>query len=104
VLERARPVLHFGRVPGSSPGGERRCRGEAAQAASCTHELGINEIKPGGSFQRLLELSQRYDMSRPGNYEITVTRETDPEHPEKSVTVKSNTITIVAKPEDLAPK
>jgi hypothetical protein len=79
-------------------------RGEAAEAASCTHELGINEVKPGVSFQRLLELSERYDMSRPGNYEITVTRETDPEHPEKSVTVKSNTITIVAKPEDLAPK
>jgi hypothetical protein len=79
-------------------------RWEAAEAAFCTHELGINKIKPGGSFQRPLELSERYDMSRPGNYEITVTRETDPEHPEKSVTVRSNTITIVVKPEDLAPK
>jgi hypothetical protein len=79
-------------------------RREAAEAAFCTHELGVNEIKPRVSFHRPLELSERYDMSRPGNYEITVTRETDPEHPEKSVTVRSNTITIVVKPEDLAPK
>jgi hypothetical protein len=79
-------------------------RREAAEAAFCTHELGINEIKPGISFQRLLDLSERYDMSRPGKYEITVTRETDPEHLEKSVTVRSNAITIVVKPEDPGPK
>jgi hypothetical protein len=31
----------------------------------------------------------------PGTYEIAVTRETDRDHPEKSVTVKSNTLTVV---------
>ena len=81
-----------------------RRRNDAVEVQNCYHELGINEIKPGVSFQRLLELSQTYDMSRPGNYEVTVTRETDPEHPEKSVTVRSNTITVVVKPEDLQPK
>jgi hypothetical protein len=34
-------------------------------------------------------------MTVPGTYEITVTRETDRWNPEKSVTVKSNTLTIV---------
>jgi hypothetical protein len=36
-----------------------------------------------------------YDTTKPGTYEFTVTRETFPWNPDKSVTVKSNTITIV---------
>jgi hypothetical protein len=44
-------------------------------------------------------------MSVPGTYEITVTRETDRWNPEKSVTVKSNTLTIVApEPSAAAPQ
>ena len=44
-------------------------------------------------------------MTVPGTYEITVTRETFPWNPEKSVTVKSNTITIVVpEPEANAPQ
>jgi hypothetical protein len=82
-----------------------RHRGEAEQAAFCTHELGLNPIKPGESFQVFLDLADRYDLSRPGTYEVTVSRETDPDHPEKSVTVKSNTITIVVpEPGETAPK
>ncbi|MGO8786006.1 MAG: hypothetical protein ACLQVL_01305 [Terriglobia bacterium] len=82
-----------------------RRRGEAEQAAFCTHEPGINPIKPGESFEILLELSGYYDMSKPGTYEVGVSRETDPDHPDKSVTVKSNTITIVVpEPEAYAPK
>jgi hypothetical protein len=42
-----------------------------------------------------LWVSSEYDLTAPGTYEITVTRETDRWHPERSVTVKSNTITIV---------
>jgi hypothetical protein len=43
-------------------------------------------------------------MSDPGTYEVTVSRETDPDHPDRSVTVKSNTITItVPEPETEAP-
>lgn len=51
--------------------------------------------KPGESATQELNITNFYDMSKPGKYEITVTRETDPDHPEKSVTVKSNTLTIV---------
>jgi hypothetical protein len=36
-----------------------------------------------------------FDTTKPGTYEFTVTRETFPWNPEKSVTVKSNTLTIV---------
>ena len=82
-----------------------RHRGEAEQAAFASHELGLNPIKPGESFQVFLDLADRYDLSRPGTYEVTVSRETDPDHPEKSVTVKSNTITIVVpEPGETAPK
>jgi hypothetical protein len=39
-------------------------------------------------------------MTKPGTYTISVSKETFPWNPEKSVTVKSNTITIVVpKPE-----
>ena len=51
--------------------------------------------KPGETATQGLNITNFYDMSKPGTYEITVTRETDPDHPDKSVTVKSNTITIV---------
>jgi hypothetical protein len=36
-----------------------------------------------------------YNTTKPGTYEITVTRETFPGEPEKSVTVRSNTLTFV---------
>ena len=52
-------------------------------------------LNPGQSVKFPLWVSSEYDMTRPGTYEITVTRETDPWNPEKSVTVKSNTLTIV---------
>jgi hypothetical protein len=53
------------------------------------------EAKPGDSWTRYLSIVWDYPMCKPGTYEITVSRETDPLHPEKSVTVKSNTLTIV---------
>jgi hypothetical protein len=52
-------------------------------------------LKPGESVKFSLWVSSNYDLSLPGTYEITVTRETDRWNPEKSVTVKSNTLTIV---------
>ena len=52
-------------------------------------------IDPGKVVKFTLWVSSEYDMTVPGTYEITVTRETDRWNPEKSVTVKSNTITIV---------
>ncbi len=50
---------------------------------------------PHGSFADILVISTLYDMSKPGRYEVTVCRESDPEHPQKSVTVRSNTIVLV---------
>ena len=52
-------------------------------------------INPGESVTFNLWPSSEYDMTAPGTYEITVTRETDQWNPEKSITVKSNTLTIV---------
>ncbi len=55
-------------------------------------------IGPGGEHHYQLNVSEFYDMSKPGTYEITVTRETYPKDPEISVTVRSNTITIIVPP------
>jgi GH15 family glucan-1,4-alpha-glucosidase len=63
------------------------------EADSCN---GITRgINPGESVKFRLWASSQYDMTVPGTYEITVTRETDRWNPEKSVTVKSNTLTFV---------
>lgn len=57
---------------------------------------GTNDrIAAGKSVKFTLWATAQYDMSEPGTYEITVTRETAPGNPEKSLTVKSNTVTIV---------
>jgi len=52
-------------------------------------------IKPGESIKFTVWVSSEYDMTVPGTYEITVTRETDRWNPDRSVTVRSNTLTIV---------
>jgi len=41
-------------------------------------------------------------MIEPGTYEITVSRDSDLEHPEKGVTVTSNTLTFVVPEPDAA--
>ena len=55
-------------------------------------------IDPGKVVKFTLWVSSEYDMTVPGTYEITVTRETDRWNPNKSVTIRSNTITIVVPP------
>jgi hypothetical protein len=54
-------------------------------------------INPGQSVTFTLWPSSKYDMTAPGTYEITVTREVypDPWSPRNSFTVRSNTLTIV---------
>lgn len=63
------------------------------EADSCN---GVNQgLRPGESVKFPLWVSSAYDLTAPGTYEITVTRETDRWDPNKSVTVKSNSLTIV---------
>jgi len=65
----------------------------------CSGSISGHEAQPGGgpegAFEDNLMISQYFDMSKPGTYEITVSKETFPGHPEKSITVRSNTLTIV---------
>jgi hypothetical protein len=71
----------------------RRIKVNRTEADSCN---GITRgIGPKETVKFALWVSSRYDMTVPGIYEITVTRETDQWNPEKSVTVKSNTLTII---------
>ncbi|UWZ84100.1 hypothetical protein [Occallatibacter riparius] len=53
------------------------------------------KIPPGYTSYDYLLVGGRYDMSKPGKYEITIARETDPDHPGQSVTVTSNTLAIL---------
>jgi hypothetical protein len=65
---------------------------------SSTHCEGSHvrwQIQPGESHRFSLNISGYYDMTKPGDYEITVSKNTVPNHPEKGATVESNTITIV---------
>jgi hypothetical protein len=62
-------------------------------------------LKPGKSVTRPLAIADYFDMTKSGTYTITVSQETFPYDPAKSVTVWSNTITIfVPKPGVTAPK
>jgi hypothetical protein len=71
----------------------KRIKVTLTEADSCH---GVDKgLSPGESVRFPLWVSSEYDMSVPGTYEITVTRETDRWNPEKSVTVKSNTLTII---------
>jgi hypothetical protein len=75
----------------------------------CPGKIFMHEAKPGGgpegAFEDNLDVSLLYDMTKPGTYEITVYKETFPHNPEKSLTVKSNTLTIaVPGPADVEPK
>lgn len=61
----------------------------------CGRTFGGWKISPGEEHQYQLNITQFYDMHKPGIYQITVTKETAPDHPVMSTTVRSNAITIV---------
>lgn len=67
----------------------------------CNGSRTARNVKPGESRDDLFY----YDTSKPGTYEFTVDRETFPMNPEKNVTVRSNTLTIVVpEPEAIVPR
>jgi hypothetical protein len=72
-----------------------RHRREKERREYCTSGRGVNGIKPGEYLDYVVSVADIYDVSKPGTYGITVSMESDPDHPEKSVTVKSNTLTVV---------
>lgn len=87
-------VLYNG-VPLEERDTATRMKREAKAKQTPCRALATNEIRPGQSWTRYLGFAWDYPMCKPGTYEITVSRESNLEHPEKSVTVKSNTLTIV---------
>jgi hypothetical protein len=60
----------------------------------CRRTFGGWRIAPGQVHKYQLNVTEFYNMQKPGTYEVTVTKETDPNNPEMSTTVRSNTITI----------
>jgi hypothetical protein len=55
-------------------------------------------LRPGESWTDALDVSDFYDMSAPGTYQVTVTRESLPLNLAYSTLVRSNTIVIVVRP------
>ncbi|HUE05414.1 MAG TPA: hypothetical protein VMR62_38060 [Bryobacteraceae bacterium] len=60
--------------------------------------LRAQPLKPGESWTQPLDVSDYYDMTKPGAYQVTVTRESLPLNLRYSVPVSSNTITVVVPP------
>jgi hypothetical protein len=60
-------------------------------------------LKTGESWITPLDVSDYYDMTSPGTYQITVTRESLPGNPDFSVPVSSNSVTIVVSQEEGRP-
>lgn len=73
----------------------RHHREDETRHTFCVTDTANSKLPPGATIDDFLSLIPRYDMSKPGSYEVTVGRETYPYNPEKSVTVKSNTLTII---------
>jgi hypothetical protein len=101
-------AIVYNGVPMEEQNPAARRLGEAKMKQTpCATGAPSDIISPGGSNEDILSLTGpfAYEMSQPGTYEITVSRETDTGHPDKSVSVKSNTLTIVVpEPEAAEPK
>jgi hypothetical protein len=61
------------------------------------------EIKPGDEQELEVPVSECYDMTVPGRYDITFIWESDPNDSQKNVLTKSNTITLTVLPADEPP-
>lgn len=97
-------VLYNGR-PLEEKDAAARHRREKEANEFCTSGGGVNGINPGDSKEYLMSVAFKYDVSRPGTYEETASMESDPDHRDKSVTVKSNTLAVVVpEPDAVEPK
>ena len=89
-----------GPVPKTEEMRRREARQKTADSMASPFFL---TLKPGEEAQFDLPISSFYEMTEPGVYEITLAREADPEHSGRTVTVKSNTISITVLPADDPP-
>jgi hypothetical protein len=74
---------------------ERKYREALASGKAVGRAEVPRKLKPGESVTMPLYISDYFDTSKPGTYTITVNQETYPWDPARSVTVWSNTITII---------
>ncbi len=77
-------------IPVEETDEERKTR-KQMESGECWGSLKAQHTKPGEFRDDFVY----YFTDKPGTYEITATKETVPGQPDKSVTVRSNTITIV---------
>jgi hypothetical protein len=59
----------------------------------------MSTLEPGDEAQFSVPVSECYDMTQPGDYQITfIWERTEPDNPNKIIQIKSNTITITVLP------
>jgi hypothetical protein len=92
-LYRISAVLDGAPVEESEVARKERADTEAAEAKGgrCEGSNPGRQVAPG----EYLENTLYYNAAKPGRYEFTVERRTFPKDPDKSVTIKSNTVTVV---------
>jgi hypothetical protein len=83
-------ILYNGKPLQERDAEARKKREEAAKATPC--DIPTQTMRPNNGWPRYFDLTQDFPVEVPGSYEVTVSRESDLEHPEKSMTVKSNTL------------
>jgi hypothetical protein len=83
-------ILYNGKPLQERDAEARKKREEAAKATPC--DIPTQTMRPNNGWPRYFDLTQDFPVEVPGSYEVTVSRESDLDHPEKSVTVKSNTL------------
>ncbi|HTW45929.1 MAG TPA: hypothetical protein VMD58_10315 [Acidobacteriaceae bacterium] len=67
---------------------------KARAAVTCPRNDTLIEIKPGDSYAEDIPIGNFYDVSKPGVYQVYVTRQTYPWDPQKSILVQSNPISF----------
>jgi hypothetical protein len=88
-------LIVYNGVPMEETDAVRKLKKYRKEDGGCTSGNPTWRLKPGEYHDDPLEVTEFYNMSKPGTYEITVTKDTFPDHPEKSAAIKSNTLTIV---------
>jgi hypothetical protein len=73
----------------------RRLEQRRKAGGPCGVDSGTYRIAPGKDYLFQLNITDFYDMSRPGTYKITVTKDTAPGNPVMNTVVESNAIMIM---------
>ncbi len=88
-------VVTYNGVRVSETDAVKRLEQRRKAGGPCGVDAGVYRIAPGKDYLWRLNITDFYNMSKPGTYNITVTKDTAPSDPLMNTVVKSNPVTIV---------